>query len=158
LPSTVFYGDVIMREEQPLLTPAEQMRRIRDAANSLEPETPQEAYAVLAAHFSRLDMLRGRIDDLESKMLLKEQPFVSHAPLIGPLIVRLRSIWNWMSTKWYVLPLMTQQNEFNMTVTQTLREVVASIESVGNAVQATQMRLAELEDADGGDKQEPGAS
>ena len=147
-----------MRKERPALTPAEQMRRIRDEVNSREAVAPQEAYAVLTAYFSRLDMLRERIADIESKMLLEEQPFVSHAPLVGRPIVLLRTAWNWMSTKWYALPLITQQNEFNMAVTQSLREAVTAIESMGHAIQVLQMRVAELEDTAGGERVGPGAT
>ncbi len=136
-----------MSEERVPLTPAEQMRRIRDAVRATDSASYKDAYAVLAAYFSRLDVLRGRIADLEGKMLIKESAFVSHAPVVSGLIVRFRSVWNWMSTKWYVLPLITQQNEYNMAVTQTLREVITSMESLAHLVQDMQMRVAELEAA-----------
>jgi len=56
---------------------------------------------------------------LRLKQRLQEQPFVSHAPVIGPLIARLRAAWNSVSTKWYVRSLLQQQNEFNeLTVNQ----------------------------------------
>jgi GT2 family glycosyltransferase len=50
---------------------------------------------------------------LRTKQLLQEQPFASHVPFFGPLIARLREAWNSVSTKWYVRPLLQQQNEFN---------------------------------------------
>jgi hypothetical protein len=50
---------------------------------------------------------------LRLKQRLQEQPFVSHAPVVGPLIARLRAAWNSVSTKWYVRSLLQQQNEFN---------------------------------------------
>ena len=100
-----------MNEKQIPLTPAEQMQRIRNAV--LAAETPKDAEAILAACLSQLDTLRDHIADLEGEMALQEQPFVSRAPLIGPAIVWFRSLWNWMSTKWYVLPLVAQQNAFN---------------------------------------------
>jgi len=141
-------------EERVPLTPAEQMRRIRDAVHTTDSVSYKDAYAVLAAYFSRLEVLRGRIADLEGKMLLKESAFVSHAPFVSGLIVRFRSVWNWMSTKWYVLPLITQQNEYNMAVTQTLREVITSMESLAHLVQDMQMRVAELEAASSGSETE----
>ena len=132
------------------MTPAEQMRRIRQAVHATESDVSKDAYAILASYFSRLDVLRKRTMELESKMLLEEQPFVSHTPLIGPLIAGLRSVWNWMSTKWYVLPLIEQQTAFNMAATQTLRETIASLESLSTLVQNLQMRLAEIEEGKGG--------
>ena len=131
-----------MNEEQIPLTPAEQMRRIRQAVLA---ETAEEASAILAASHSRQDLLRERVADLESKMLLRERPFASRVVLIGPVIAWVRSLWNWMSTKWYVLPLIRQQNEFNMAVAQTLREIVASLESLTNLTRDVQMRVADLE-------------
>jgi hypothetical protein len=132
-----------MNEKQVPLTPAAQMQRIREAV--LAAETPQEARATLAAYASQLKGLRQRIAELESKMLLKEQPFTSRTPVVGPMIARLRTVWNWMSTKWYVLPLIDQQNEFNATVTRTLHELTVAVESLTNLVYEMQMRVAELE-------------
>ena len=60
---------------------------------------------------------------LEEKWQIQERPFVSHVPLIGPLIARLREAWNRISTKWYVLPLVQQQNEFNWLVMRRFREL-----------------------------------
>jgi hypothetical protein len=134
-----------MNQEQVPLTPAEQMRRIREAVQSVDLESPNDAYAALAACFSRLDVLHERITDLENKMLLREQPFVSPAPLIGPLIVRFRSVWNWMSTKWYVLPLIDKQNEFNAAASQTFREILIAMESLTQSVHDMQICIAKLD-------------
>lgn len=59
---------------------------------------------------------------LQQKRLVQEQPFASSAPLIGPLLARLREAWNNVATKWYLRPLLQQQNEFNYLVVQTLQE------------------------------------
>jgi len=56
---------------------------------------------------------RSPLQLLQTRQQIQEQPFVSHVPLFGPLIARLRSAWNSVSTKWYVRPLLQQQNEFN---------------------------------------------
>jgi hypothetical protein len=58
--------------------------------------------------------------------------------------VGFRTLWNWMSTKWYVNPLIQQQNEFNMTMTQTLREMVASVEALARSVQDMQTRIGDV--------------
>jgi uncharacterized coiled-coil protein SlyX len=92
-----------------------------------------------------MEKLRDRVADLESKMLIQEQPFESHAPLIGKLIVQFRKLWNWMSTKWYVLPLIKQQSDFNMSTTQSLREIVIALESLARSVKDMEMRIEELE-------------
>lgn len=133
-------------DEKISLTPAEQMRRIRESVNAAEGQSAEQAYTVLVDYFSRLDGLRGRIMSLESKMLLKEQPFTSNAPIVGGLIVAIRTFWNWMSTKWYLLPLLRQQNDYNMLVTQTLRETLLALEGVMRLTQDMQLRVKQLEE------------
>jgi GT2 family glycosyltransferase len=60
------------------------------------------------------------IGRLRQKQVIVESPFVSSTPIIGRLVVRLRIIWNWMSTTWYVRPLTRQQNDFNAEVVETV--------------------------------------
>lgn len=62
---------------------------------------------------------------LAEKWQVQERPFTSNAPLIGPLIVRLRRFWNNLSTTWYVRPLLQQQNEFNHLLTRYLDDLTA---------------------------------
>ena len=53
------------------------------------------------------------LEHLELKSELREQPFHSTVPVLGRLIAGFRRLWNNISTRWYVLPLMQQQNEYN---------------------------------------------
>lgn len=53
------------------------------------------------------------LDQLRSTATLREHRFRSRIPLVGPLIVRFRELWNGVSTRWYVRPLIQQQSEFN---------------------------------------------
>lgn len=61
---------------------------------------------------------------LQKKWQVQERPFQSDTPLIGPLIVWLRESWNSVSTKWYVRPLIQQQNEFNRLTVEQLKEII----------------------------------
>ena len=63
------------------------------------------------------------LDPLASMWQVQEKPFTSDKPIIGPLIVRLRELWNWMSAKWYVRALLEQQNRFNYHLLQRLAEL-----------------------------------
>lgn len=58
---------------------------------------------------------------LKSKSELREQPFHSNVPVLGGLIAGFRRLWNNISTRWYVLPLVQQQNEFNEDLVEGLR-------------------------------------
>lgn len=73
--------------------------------------------------------LRDKILEAEQKQTVREVPFISRTPMIGPAIVALRNAWNWMSTKWYVRPLLEQQNQFNTTLSASLRVVLAELEA-----------------------------
>jgi hypothetical protein len=62
-------------------------------------------------------------DPLASMWEVTERPFTSDTPVIGSLIVRLRELWNWMSTRWYVRALLEQQNRFNYRILQRVTEL-----------------------------------
>lgn len=56
------------------------------------------------------------------KSQVAERPFTSETAVIGSLIARFREWWNNISTKWYVRPLLLQQNEFNHLIAQSIHE------------------------------------
>jgi hypothetical protein len=61
---------------------------------------------------------------------LQEQPFYSDKPLVGPLIVWFRTLWNNVATRWYVIPIMQQQTEINhrlRTETAILRTEISNL-------------------------------
>ncbi len=57
------------------------------------------------------------------KAEIKEQPFRSPTRGLGPFIVAFRTIWNSLSTKWYVRPLLQQQNELNRLLAARLHDL-----------------------------------
>ena len=59
---------------------------------------------------------------LKELATVEERPFTSHTPLIGPLIIRFRSAWNSVAAKWYVRPLLEQQNKFNQQTASIIEE------------------------------------
>ncbi len=52
---------------------------------------------------------------------LQEPSFHSQVPLLGRLIVAVRTLWNNVATRWYVLPLLQQQNDINRRLVEELR-------------------------------------
>ncbi|MBI2939415.1 MAG: glycosyltransferase [Chloroflexi bacterium] len=106
---------------------------------------------ILAAGKSQVAPSRDGLAALGLRCRLVEPPFVSGAPLVGPLIVRFRRVWNWMATKWYVRPLIQQQSEFNALVVEALREQRAAIDealreqrtAIDEALREQEARLAE---------------
>ncbi len=83
----------------------------------------QQVLADLAQQASQTRK-RHIMDDywLLEKSEVQERPFTSHSPLIGPLIAWVRTQWNNVATKWYVRPLLQQQNVYNQLVAQTLQD------------------------------------
>lgn len=49
---------------------------------------------------------------------LKERPFQSSVPVIGGLIVGIRNTWNSVAAKWYIRPIVEQQNQYNRLFTE----------------------------------------
>jgi O-antigen chain-terminating methyltransferase len=79
---------------------------------------------------------------LNKAWMIHEQPFVSHVPVVGPLIVAVRNFWNWMSTKWYVGAVIQQQSNFNALTVQAVREIRAEYQALAQEAD----RLRELSD------------
>jgi hypothetical protein len=49
----------------------------------------------------------------DQRWILKEQAFRSSLPLVGGIVAWFREMWNSVATKWYVRPLIEQQNAIN---------------------------------------------
>ena len=67
--------------------------------------------------------MEGKTHDwLEKRAEVQERPFRSETAVVGPLIARFRALWNSVATKWYVRPLLQQQNDFNRLVVERLHD------------------------------------
>jgi GT2 family glycosyltransferase len=96
------------------------VKSLRLAEPLLLAEAPHEMSDEIPDLAASLALLRER-------QLLREQPFSSQVPIVGPLIARLRAAWNSVSTKWYVRPLLQQQNEFNVLAVTEIAAQAARI-------------------------------
>jgi hypothetical protein len=79
-------------------------------------------------------------------------PF-SHRPRYGKLIVRTRKAFFSFFLKWFVRPVMAQQNAFNQAAGRMLQELAEAEERTAREVRLLAARLAELETRPG-----PGAA
>ena len=59
---------------------------------------------------------------LLKKAHVEERPFVSETAVVGGLIVKFRELWNSVAAKWYIRPLLQQQNEFNQLLARSVHE------------------------------------
>ncbi|HHH41733.1 MAG TPA: hypothetical protein ENK56_06980 [Chloroflexi bacterium] len=76
---------------------------------------------------------------------VREQPFRSDKPFIGPLIVRVRSLWNSVATKWYVRPLIQQQNAINRRLVEINRQLREEVEQLREELQVAQETIVALD-------------
>jgi hypothetical protein len=76
---------------------------------------------------------------------LQEPEFSSEAPLIGPWIVRLRQLWNWMSTKWYVRPIIKQQSTINGQIALLLMEMETTVKENRQTIANLETKVKRLE-------------
>ena len=106
------------------LTPAEQMLMIRNAViGEGDEQSGAAGLEKLTEYLQGADRMQQRLRDLESRAWVRETAFQSQAPVIAKLIVAVRNLWNWMSTKWYVLPMLQQQNSFNVAAAEMIRDL-----------------------------------
>lgn len=63
---------------------------------------------------------RVELEELREKGVVVERPFTSNTPILGQLIVWFRTAWNNVAARWYVRPLLKQQNTFNQLATAEL--------------------------------------
>lgn len=85
------------------------------------------------------------ITRLEQAWQVTEQPFKSTFPVLGPLIAWFRERCNRISTRWYVLKLLEQQNQFNRLLVELAYQVNA-IQGQLSEVQASVQTRFEMMD------------
>lgn len=99
-------------------------------------QPPQEelpdlaALEEMAAQPASLSSLDHSLAHLEGDYQLREHQFHSNIPFLGGLIARFRSLINSISTRWYVLPVLTQQSQFNqhiLSLFKTQRKVMTEL-------------------------------
>jgi hypothetical protein len=111
---------------------------------SLRPGNAAERKLVEAA--ASFPDLNQALIELIARSYLREPRFISLAPIIGPLIVAVRRWWNWMSTKWYALPLIRQQSEINVRNASAISQMAHWQEITAQRQAELEARIAELEE------------
>jgi hypothetical protein len=88
--------------------------------------------------------IAATLAELNAHWMVREVPFTSYVPVFGPVIVAVRNAWNWVSTKWYVRPIIQQQVGFNALVVRALTESVASQKELTEKVSQLQAEVVSL--------------
>lgn len=81
-------------------------------------------YPLKLAEFNAIEQPELPVLSSEARPLaeIREQPFRSEVPLIGPWIAAFRQQWNRVSTEWYVKPMIRQQSRFNALLLDALQQ------------------------------------
>lgn len=129
--------------------------REREGAGAAAAETRPLVEAGLAALQEKAragEFDTEALNRLSAAAVLRERPFTSGVPLLGPLIARFRSAWNNVASRWYVGHYVTQQNEFNRLAVQQieryeseLREQIELLEEQVVLAGEMQRRIEELQ-------------
>jgi hypothetical protein len=89
--------------------------------------------------------IRESLAELIARAHLHEPDFASSAPVIAPLVVAVRRMWNWMSTKWYMRPVLRQQSNVNARAARIISDLAQWHELDARRLQQLESRVAELE-------------
>ncbi len=83
-------------------------------------------------------------DILAQRATVTEQPFRSDKPILGGLIVWFRSFWINIAAKWFIRPIIQQQNEFNQELVRQLREAEAQLLAQDKTITELTRQIAQL--------------
>ena len=83
--------------------------------------------------------------ELIDNVAIREPEFTSTAPVVGKLIVKIRQVWNWMSTRWYVLPIIQQQSDVNFQMSIILMEMIQQQKSTVQHIAKLETKINALE-------------
>jgi GT2 family glycosyltransferase len=121
-------ADPLLAAAQPELRPAlaEALAALAERAVAAEPT------GLLAAK---------PVDALSELARLEPRPFRSRLPGVATF----RSAWNWMSTRWYVAPILDQQSDFNRLAAGALARVESRLSALEQRLVLQAALLAEID-------------
>jgi transcription elongation GreA/GreB family factor len=140
-------GQAIARlvQQQAARRLAENAGRLDRAALSPEPLQPGSVTLGRDVAPPGFPGLRESLAELIGRGHLDEPDFKSDTPLIGPAIVAVRRLWNWMSAKWYVRPVLWQQSDVNARTTRAISDLANWHELDARRLGQLEAQVAELE-------------
>jgi GT2 family glycosyltransferase len=89
----------------------------------------EQGLQALVGHASTEMDERFRLAELEKLGTPMTSPFTSTTPFIGPIIARIRMVWNDMAGRWYIEHLARQQATFNRGLIAYLKAMDAELRS-----------------------------
>jgi hypothetical protein len=129
-------------------------QRRAESANNLDPTAVGPESLRPACRASAEDTVAAMVDfpgireslaELIAGAHLYEPDFASRVPAFAPLIIAVRRMWNWMSTKWYVRPVLRQQSNVNARTARIISDLAQWHELDARRLWQLETRVAELE-------------
>lgn len=105
----------------------------------------RQRQAELATIGAATDEARFKLVELTSKEYVQEPICVSPRPVVGRWIVFARKAVFHVFMKWYLRPVVEQQNAFNQTASRLVQDLVQSQEKLARQLRELEARLGALE-------------
>ena len=99
----------------------------------------------LATIGAATDEARFKLVELTAKEYIQEPICVSPRPIFGRWIVFARKAFFHLLMKWYLRPVLEQQNAFNQTASRLVQDLVQSQEKLARQLRELEARLAAVE-------------
>lgn len=120
-------------------------RRVEEVLHQLRAGVRQRQ-AEVATIAAGTDEARLKLVELSSKEYIQEPMTVSPRPVVGRLLVFSRKAFFHLFMKWFMRPVLEQQNAFNQTASRLVQDLVQSQEALSRQLREQAARLAVLED------------
>jgi hypothetical protein len=108
----------------------------------------RQRQAELATVTAGTDEARFKLVELTAKEFIQEPMAMSPRPVIGRALVFVRKAMFHLFFKWYMRPVIEQQNAFNQTASRLVQDLVQSQERLARQLREIEARLAHLEKAE----------
>lgn len=117
--------------------------RVEDVLERLRAGVRQRQAEV--ATISGSELARHKLAELAAREYVQEPIAVSPRPVLGRWIVLSRKAIFHLFLKWFMRPVMEQQNSYNQTVSRLIQDVMQSNDALAQRVRELEARLLELE-------------
>jgi hypothetical protein len=117
--------------------------RVEDVLERLRAGVRQRQAEI--ATISGSELARHKLAELAAREYVQEPIAVSPRPVLGRWIVLSRKAIFHLFLKWFMRPVMEQQNSYNQTVSRLIQDLMQSNEALAQRVRELEARLLELE-------------
>jgi hypothetical protein len=105
----------------------------------------RQRQAELATVSAATDEARFKLAELAAKEFIQEPMAVSPRPVIGSALVFVRKAMFHLFFKWYMRPVVEQQNAFNQTASRLVQDLLQAEERLARQLREIEERLTALE-------------